>query len=89
MTVEHPDEERIRAFGDGELPESERLTIAAHLDSCPCCAANVKDIRTVSQRIAAAGPAAMAALRAHVRATLAAEAAATPKDRPIQKTQNA
>ncbi|WP_307437810.1 anti-sigma factor family protein [Labrys monachus] len=76
MVAEHPDEERIGAFVDGELAEDERQAVAAHLESCPSCAAGVEAMRALSRRIAAAGPAPLpTSLPARVRAVLAAEAA--------------
>jgi anti-sigma factor RsiW len=45
--------ERLSAYLDGELPASEHQAIAAHLDTCPQCAAayrEMADISTAMQR---------------------------------------
>ncbi len=45
--MKHP-EDRISAFLDGELPESERASVASHLAGCPACRAKVDDSKDLS-----------------------------------------
>jgi anti-sigma factor RsiW len=42
--------ERLSDYLDGELPESERITLEAHLQSCPECSAILRDLRRVILR---------------------------------------
>lgn len=42
MNVPHPSEERIQEWLDGRLSEADRADVAAHLDACPACRAEVE-----------------------------------------------
>ena len=45
---------RLHAFHDGELPISEQIAVAAHLDLCRACAESLADFRVVGDALRAA-----------------------------------
>ncbi len=69
-------EQRLDAYVDGELPESEARELAAHLAECPECTARHDALVALRATIAAQAPyhRADAALRGRVRASLRAAA---------------
>jgi anti-sigma factor RsiW len=42
--------DRLSDYLDGELPDSERITLESHLQSCPDCSATLRDLRRVILR---------------------------------------
>ena len=42
---------RLHAFHDGELPISEQIAVAAHLDLCRACAESLADVRVVGDAL--------------------------------------
>jgi len=73
-------ETRIGAWLDGELPPAEAAEVAAHLERCPACAAELEGLRQLGAAIRRELPrlAAPEALRAAVRAEAAAPPASPP-----------
>jgi anti-sigma factor (TIGR02949 family) len=71
--------ELLSPYLDGELSAEERRQVAAHLEECRSCSAQLSDFRRVGQTLAEAGrePAPMA-LTARVRGNLARAAHAEP-----------
>jgi anti-sigma factor RsiW len=48
--------DRLSEYLDGELPETERVALEAHLSSCPQCSAVLADLRLVVRRAHALTP---------------------------------
>ena len=54
MTMRCADEGLLRAFLDEELVGDERTTLAAHLDACPACTAQLTNLRAETSMVATA-----------------------------------
>ena len=48
--MKHP-EDRLSAFLDGELADSERSAVTAHLAQCPACRAKIDDSKDLSHSL--------------------------------------
>jgi hypothetical protein len=75
---------RLTAFHDSELSAHEQLSVAAHLDGCPPCAAEAASLDQLGAAIRAASPdprAGMAGLRADILSRVHAEQDGTLKAR--------
>jgi anti-sigma factor RsiW len=71
--------ELLSPYLDGELSAEERRAVAAHLEDCRSCSAQLSDFRRVGQTLAKAGREPMPkALTARVRSNLARAAHAEP-----------
>jgi len=78
-----PDREpALNALIDGELDPAASRALAAHLASCPGCAAGLVEMLALRGEMAALAPPASPALAARVGAALAAEAAGVASPRP-------
>jgi anti-sigma factor RsiW len=84
-------ERRIGAWLDGELPPDQAREVAAHLERCPACAAELDGLRRLGDAIRAELPrlAAPEALRAAVRADAAPAPAASPPPIPLHRRRAA
>jgi anti-sigma factor RsiW len=58
-TQDHPDDQTLGAFYDGELDGEHRSLIQTHLGSCEACARRVEQFRGMAVLIASAPPAAL------------------------------
>jgi anti-sigma factor RsiW len=45
---------RVHAYHDGELPEAQRREVEEHLSACPACAAELEQLRGLSQALSTA-----------------------------------
>ena len=74
--------ELLSPYLDGELSAQERRAVAAHIEGCRACAAQVADFQRIGRTLAEAGREPMPkALALRVRANLAREAEAEAADR--------
>ena len=46
--------QRLSAYHDGEVSEAERVSLEAHLEECPACAAELNRLRRLSDLLSAA-----------------------------------
>jgi anti-sigma factor RsiW len=63
--MNHPTEQQLSAYHDGELPAAEREALSAHLLLCKLCMDRIDQLKQISSMIATSTPVGMSQIALH------------------------